>query len=279
MVDFFSDLSQFAFLRYALITGLLASVACGVVGSFVTVRRIGSLAGAIAHSTLGGLGAAMYLNRNHGIPITPLQGAMAAALLAALIIGLMSIYGKQREDTVLNAVWAIGMALGIFFISRTRGYASDLMSYLFGNILMVRRVDMALIGVLDTVIVGTSLLFYNTLQALTFDEEFTRLRGVPTAFFYLLLLVLTALTIVLLVQIVGIVLVIALLTLPAATANLFSVRLWQMMLWAVVLCMLYTSAGLYLSYGPNLPAGPTIILCAGAAYLLVTATAALRRKG
>jgi len=118
MIEFVQDLLQFPFLQYALLTGILASVACGVVGSFITVRRITYIAGAIAHTTFGGMGAAIYLQRRLGLAfITPLHGAVFAALLAALIIGMVTLYGKQREDTVLSAVWAIGMAIGIFFIS------------------------------------------------------------------------------------------------------------------------------------------------------------------
>ena len=272
MVDFFTDLTRFTFLQYALVAGLLGSVACGIVGSYITSRRIVSIAGAIAHSTLGGMGAAVFVRRTWGIEaLSPLHGAAAAALMAAVVIGLLTVYGKQREDTVLSAVWAVGMAVGILFISRTQGYATDLMSYLFGNILMVRKVDLWVIGGLDIVVVCVGLLFYNKLQALCFDEEYARLRGVHTGFFFLLLLCLAALTIVVLIRVVGIVMAIALLALPAATAGHLTRRLWQMMVLAVVLCSVYTTGGLALSYTPDLPAGATIIVLAGTTYLLVIA--------
>jgi zinc transport system permease protein len=279
VVDFFTDLTRFTFLKYALVAGVLGSVACGIVGTYITSRRIVSIAGAIAHSTLGGMGAAVFVRRTWGIEaLTPLHGAAVAALMAAVVIGLLTIYGKQREDTVLSAVWAIGMAVGILFISRTQGYATDLMSYLFGNILMVRKVDLWVIGGLDVVVVCVGLLFYNKLQALCFDEEYARLRGVHTGFFFLLLLCLAALTIVVLIQVVGIVMVIALLALPAATAGHLTRRLWQMMALAVVLCSVYTTGGLALSYAPDLPAGATIIVLAGTTYLLVIAGRYLARR-
>jgi zinc transport system permease protein len=279
MSDFFSDLATYPFLRYAVIGGLLASISCGVVGSYVSVRRIASIAGAIAHSTLGGLGAALYLRREHGMTaVTPLAGATAAAIIAALIIGALTVYGKQREDTVLSAVWALGMALGVFFISQTRGYTQDLMSYLFGNILMIRQADLWLIAILDIITVGLGAAFYGKLQAICFDEEFARVRGINTVLYYFLLLVITALTIVILVQIVGIVMVIALLTLPAATASRFSRSLWQMMIGAAVLSMAFTAGGIALSYGPDLPAGPTIILLAGGCYLGSLLLGALRKN-
>jgi zinc transport system permease protein len=279
MSSFLTDLLHYPFLQYALLAGVLVSVACGIVGSYVTVRRNVSIAGAIAHSTLGGMGAALYLQREHGWTfLSPLHGATVAALLAAVIIAWLTLYGRQREDTVLGAVWAIGMAVGILFISKTSGYSQDLMSYLFGNILMVRREDLWLIALLDVVVVTVSLLYYNKFQAICFDAEFAKLRGVRTGVYHTLLICLTALTVVLLVQVVGMVMVIALLSLPAATAARFSKRLWQMMIWATLLSMLCTVGGLWVSYKPDLPAGATIILLAGALYVAVLSVAAVRRK-
>ncbi len=277
--SFFQDLLAFPFLRNAAIAGILSSVACGVVGSYVTVRRIGYIAGAIAHSVLAGMGAARYLRVVAGWSfLTPVHGATVAAVIAALIVGVVSLRGRERVDTVLGAIWAIGMAVGILFIQATPGYSQELMSYLFGNILLVSARDLVAIAALDVVIVIVGLLFYHKLLAIAFDEEFARLRGVRTDRIYLLLLVLTALTIVTLAQVVGILMVIALLTLPAATASGLTRRLWQMVLVAVVLSVVYTTGGLALSYGPNLPAGATIILLAGGAYLLAIAAQALARR-
>ncbi len=277
--SFFSDLLAFPFLRYAAAAGVLSSVACGVVGSYVTVKRIGYIAGAIAHSVLAGMGAARYLRVVAGWSfLTPVHGATVAAVVAALIVGAVSLRGRERVDTVLGAIWAIGMAVGILFIQATPGYSQELMSYLFGNILLVSPRDLAAIAVLDLVVVAVALLFYNNLLAIAFDEEFARLRGIRTDRTYLLLLVLTALTIVTLAQVVGILMVIALLTLPAATASGLTRRLWQMVLLSIVLSILYTTGGLALSYGPNLPAGATIILFAGGIYLLVITVQALVRR-
>ena len=279
MTDFLRDLLAFPFLQYALATGLLASIASGVVGSFITVRRIGYIAGAIAHTVLGGMGVARYLQRVLGWEfVTPLVGAVVSALLSAIIIGAVTLYGREREDTVLSAVWSIGMAVGIFFISRTPGYNDDLMSYLFGNILMVRKADLALIVGLDAVVVLVSFLFYYKLEAVCFDEEFARLRGVQVELFYILLLCLTALTIVILLQVVGIVMVIALLALPAAAATYLTRRLWHTMIVASALSGALMTVGLALSYKPNLPAGATIIILCGAVYLAVVAGRALWRR-
>jgi zinc transport system permease protein len=279
VAGFLTDLPHHQFLQNALWASLLASVACGIIGSFVVVRRITYIAGGIAHCVLGGMGAALYLNKIHGLTwLNPLHGAVVAALLAAWIIGAVTLRSRERADTVIGAVWAIGMAVGILFISMTPGYTEDLMSYLFGNILFVSTTDLWLLLVLDAVVVVLVILFYNQLVAVCFDEEFARLRGVKVEFHYLLLLTLTALTVVLLSTVVGIIMVIALLTLPAATAGRFTRNLWQMIIAAMVLSALFCTAGLWISYEPNLPAGAVVIVIAGLVYLLAALGQVLVRR-
>jgi len=274
MSEFFGAVGQFAFLQYALATGIMASIACGVIGSYVVTRRISYVAGAISHFVLGGMGLARYLNVVPGWRfLNPLQGAVISALAAAVIIGMGSMRAKEREDTVIGALWAVGMAVGIIFIARTPGYNQDLMSYLFGNILMVSPADIYLIAALDGLVLIVGLAFYNQLLAVCFDEEFARLRGINVELFYLLLLCLTALTVVILVNVVGIILVIALITLPAAVAGHFTNTLWKMMIVAAGLSALFTVVGLAVSYSPNLPAGAMIIVVAGITYLAVTLSA------
>ena len=262
MQQFIQALGQHPFLQTALLAGVLASLGCGVIGTFVVVKRIAFMAGGIAHSVLGGMGAALYFG------FDPLLGALAAAVLAALLIGLVRLAWHAQEDTLIGALWAIGMAIGILFIAKTPGYSTDLMSFLFGNILLVPRRALWVMAGLDLLLVLTVLLFYRQLLAVTFDEEFARLRGVPVTFFYLLLLCLVAVTVVLLIQVVGLILVIALLTLPAAIAGHYVHSLGKMMVVATLLGGVFTSAGLALSFGPDLPAGPTIILLAGSVYLV-----------
>ena len=279
MLDFLQALCDpdIAFLRYALTAGMLAGIAFGIIGSYVVVKRISYLAGAIAHCVLGGIGASIYLQQVHGMAwADPMLGALLAALAAALIIGLVSIYAHEREDTVISALWVLGMAAGILLIAKTPGY-TDPMSYLFGNILMITSADVWVVLMLDGVIVTLSILFYNRLQALCFDEEFARLRGINTRLLYLLLLSLTALTIVLLVRIVGIIMVVALLSLPAAIAGKFCDRLWQMMLVATALSMGCIASGLWISYSFDLPSGATIVLLTGSLYLACFVFKTLRR--
>lgn len=270
-MNFFLALQQHEFLQNALFGGVLASFACGLIGTYVVVKRISFLAGGIAHTVLGGMGIAYYFQQSTFI------GALVAALLAALLIGWVKLTWKQNEDTLIGALWAIGMATGIVFISQAPGYNVDLMSYLFGNILMVPRQELYWMALLDVVIALTVIIFYKQFQAVTFDEEFARLRGVPVTFFYLLLLCMVALTVVLLIQVVGLILVIALLTLPAAIAMQYVGRLPHIMLLSILLGMLFTSGGLGLAYDPDLPAGATIILLAGVVYALSTLLLTLRQ--
>jgi zinc transport system permease protein len=269
--QFLTDVPQYAFLQYALLTGILASVACGIIGTYVVVRRISYIADGIAHAVLGGMGAALYLHKvYHWQGVVPIHGALVSAIIAAFVIGLVSLWAKQREDTVISALWAVGMAVGIVFITRTPGYNEDLMGYLFGNILMVSSEDLWMLVGLDAIILTLGLLFYNQFLAVCFDQEFARLRGLKVEAFYLLLLSLAALTVVVLATVVGIVMVIALLTLPVGIAALFSTSMWRMMLISTILCAIFTTSGLVVSYGPDYPAGATTIIIAGAAYLGAT---------
>jgi zinc transport system permease protein len=279
MLEFVTALNnpQIPFLRYAFLAGLIASVAFGVIGSYVVAKRITYIAGAISHCVLGGIGAGLYAQSRGITWLDPIVGALITALLAALVIGLVSIHASEREDTVIGALWSIGMAVGLLFIASTPGYI-DPMSYLFGNILLVSQKDLWLIGGLDLVVVGVGWFLYNNFLAVCFDEEYARIRGLNTSAYYLTLLCLTALTIVLLVRVVGIVMVVALLTLPAAIAGHFARGLWQMMVLAALLCMVFVSGGLAASYSLNLPAGPVIIIFAGAVYLCVAVAGRLRSR-
>ncbi|MGD9388302.1 MAG: metal ABC transporter permease [Gammaproteobacteria bacterium] len=261
-MDFFPALLEHEFLQRALAGGLLAVIGCGIVGSYVVVQRISLLAGAIAHAVLGGMGIAWYFGAE------PIIGALVAAIIAALIIGWVKLRFAEREDTAISAIWALGMAIGILFIARTPGYSVDLMGYLFGNLLMMSSSDLRLILALDVVILGLVAVFYRQFLAVCFDAEFARVRGLQVERYYLLLLVLVALTVVMLIQVVGLILVIALMTLPAAIAGRFLNSLAGMMVLSVLLGMAFTAGGLTLSYAPDLPSGPVIILLAGLSYLV-----------
>jgi zinc transport system permease protein len=263
---------QYEFMRHALIAGLLAAVACGIVGVYVVVKRVVSLSGSIAHASFGGIGLGYFLG------ISPILGATFFALASALTMGLVIRRTRLPEDTVIGILWAIGMALGIIFIGLTPGYAPDLMSYLFGNILTVPFSDILLMLLLDVIIIAIVITLYKEFLLLSFDEEFGTVVGMPVERLYLLLLGIIALTVVVLIRVVGMILVIALLTFPAAMARQFTHSMKKMMVLATVFGMAFTFGGLWLSFALNLASGATIILLSGLALLCSFALTGLRKK-
>jgi len=270
MTDIFSIFTEYGFIQNALLAGILSSIACGITGTFVVVKKISYIGGGIAHAVMGGLGIAYFWG------INPLFGALAFALISALLIGLVKLKLKQNEDTVISALWAIGMAIGIIFAYLTPGYNVDLLSFLFGNILMVSGESLWLLIVLDLIIFLLVLIFYKQFIYVCFDEEYAALRGINVDFIYLMLLAMVALTVVILVQTVGLILVIALLTLPSAIALMFSNSIWKIMLMSILLIIIFIFAGFTLSFSANLPSGASIILIAGICYLFAFGINGLR---
>ncbi len=262
MIEQLLDLWQFQFMRHALITGLLVSVACGVIGTFVVVKRIVFLAGGISHTAYGGVGLGYYFGFN------PIIGAMIFSLLAAFGIAAVRHHMSQREDTLIGIMWAMGMAIGIFLIDKTPGYAPNLMSYLFGNILTVPTSDLIMITIMDLLILAFTFLMFKELKALTFDEEHATISGLPVVFLNILLFCLIALTVVVLIRAVGIILVISLLTIPAAIVVQFNQTLERTMLYSVILSAVFTTAGLITSAVFNVTSGATIIILASIGYLI-----------
>jgi len=270
MSEFLDALQSVPLLRHALLAGLLSSFAFGVVGTFVVIRRIGYIAAAIAHSILGGIGAAIYFGRTFDLEwLTPMVGALVSAIAAALVIGCVSLREREREDTIIGSIWAIGMASGLLFMHFAPGPGANLESFIFGNILLTSERDVAATAVLSFSVIVLTVLFYPKLVAICFDEEFCRLRGVHAGAYFLLLLCLLAVSIVLLVRLTGIILAIALIVLPAATASKVAHRLWTIMVVAVVLSLLYTGSGLFVSFVGEMPTGPVIVLIAAAGYGVV----------
>lgn len=256
------------FLYMAIFAGLAASVTSGIMGSFVVVKRIVFISGSISHSVLGGMGLALWLNRTYGIEwLTPMQGAIYAALLSALLIGWIHLRYREREDTAIAALWSTGMSLGVIFIALTPGYNVELINYLFGNILWVSPRDIHMLLGLDLVVLISIALLRHRLVAICFDETQAYMQKVPVKFFYLLLLCLVALSVVLLIQVVGSILVIAMLAIPAAIAGSFTHRFGVMLWLSVLFGCLFTMAGTTASYQLNWPPGATIALVAALFYL------------
>jgi zinc transport system permease protein len=261
---------EFEFFRNAVIAGMISSVVCGIIGSYVVVKRLVSMSGGLAHAAFGGIGLGYFLG------IDPVAGAVGFTTGIALLIGVIREKLSQQVETLVGAVWAAGMALGILFIALAPGYAPDLFGFLFGNILLIPTRDLIVMGLLALVICGVVGLWFNQLMAVTFDEEYARVMNLPVTALILLLFLLIALTVVVLIRVVGIILVIALLTLPAAVAREFTQSIRAMMVVSIIFAAACSLGGLFLSYALDVPSGATIILLAAAGYGLALIRVRLR---
>lgn len=245
---------SFDFIQHALLAGILVSFAAGIIGSLIVVNRMVFLAGGIAHTSYGGIGLAVYF----GFPI--FFGASLFAVGSALLIAALTLKKRHRMDTFIGLIWAVGMAIGVILVDLTPGYNVDLMSYLFGSILAVSSEDLWFMGVLLGIILTVVTVWYRDILAVSYDSEYASLRGVNVAFFYTLILILSALTVVIAIKIVGLILVIAMLTIPVYIAEKLSRSLFSMMFLSGLIATLFTLVGLWLSYTYNLTSGASIIM-------------------
>ncbi|PLX68002.1 MAG: hypothetical protein C0603_07780 [Denitrovibrio sp.] len=256
------DILSYGFMQNAIIASILASVACGIIGSLVVVNRIVFISGGIAHTAYGGIGLAFFLG------ISPLLGAGVFAVVAALIMAYITKNDKHRSDTVIGAMWAFGMAIGIILIDLTPGYNVDLMSYLFGSILSVPMADLIYMGVLDGVIVLYILKWYRQIHAVSFDADFATSMGVKSDLIYASMLVMSALAVVLLIRVVGLILIISMLTIPPYIAERRSNSLKGMMIYSTIFSLIFSLVGLFMSYTFNLTSGASIISVSAVCFFL-----------
>ncbi len=253
---------EFEFMRNALLAGLFASLICGIIGTFIVVNRLVFLTGGIAHATYGGIGIALFF----GIPY--ILGTLGFALIAAMIMTAVLLKAKSRADTFIGVIWAVGMATGIILLDLTSGYNVNIMSYLFGSILAVSTSDIWWMAGLSIITITAAIFFYRDLLAISYDDEFARLRGVPVNLIYFLFIGLIAVSIVMIVRVVGLILVIALFTIPPYIAEKYSGSLSMMMVMATLLAVLFNISGLWLAYTYNLTSGATIILVAATGFFI-----------
>jgi len=262
MIEAIFGALQYDFMRNALIAGLLVSITCGIIGTYVVVKRIVFISGGIAHAAYGGIGMSYFFGWN------PVLGAIIFSLASAFGMGFVQRKTKERADSIIGVMWAIGMAIGIIFLDLTPGYKADLMSYLFGSILAVPTTDLWVMLIMNLVILLLVFLFYKELLGITFDEQYALVLNVPVHWLYLLLMAMIGFSVVMLMRVVGLIMVIALLTIPASIGAMFLRDIKKIMLVASLLGMVFTTLGLFSSYFLNLTSGATIILIAGLAYII-----------
>ncbi|WP_235934439.1 metal ABC transporter permease [Sunxiuqinia indica] len=247
------ELFSYDFFMHAFWASLFAAISCGIVGTYIVSRRIVFVSGGITHASFGGIGIGYFLGWN------PLVGAAIFAVLSGLGIQLFTQKAKVREDSSIAIWWSLGMAIGIIFIYLTPGYAPNLMSYLFGSVLTVSVTELWLMGTLSLVLTLFFILFYRLILYVAFDEEFAKTTGLPVNLINYLLISLIAITIVLNIRVVGIILILSLLTLPQATANLFTRDFKRMMPLSVLFAFIGSFVGLLFSFYVDIPSGASII--------------------
>jgi zinc transport system permease protein len=253
-VPSFLDALSYEFMQNALLAGILAAILCGIIGPFVVVKRLAFISDGISHAAFGGMGVCFFLG------VDPLLGAVPVALLVALVLGLVSRETIRSMDALIGVLWAAGMAVGIVFVYKSPGYAPNLMTYLFGNILLATRQDLAVTLALAACVLAAFVLFFKGIVAVAFDEVFARVQGVPVRLLFCLLLAMIALSVIILIQVVGIILVVALLTIPPVISLMLWKDLWSVLAGSVLVGIGITLGGLFLSFSYDLPSGPAIIL-------------------
>lgn len=281
MVDW-SVVFHMPLIQNMFLVAAIACLLCGVVGTFVVVKRMVFATGGIAHISFGGVGLAYYLMSVFAVSwFTPMIGAILFAVVSALIMSIPSISKKIREDSVIGVLWSVGMALGVIFMSlvdRSVVMPRSFESILFGDILLVGIGEIKVIAVLTIISLALIILLFRDLQALTFDETHARLSGINVTALNMFLYILIALTCVVAMNVVGIVMVIALVAIPAAMANMFSDGLKKMIITSVILSEIMTFFGLILAIGLNLPPGAIVSVVMGAMFILAIAVKILYNK-
>ncbi|MCC8088567.1 MAG: metal ABC transporter permease [Rikenellaceae bacterium] len=272
MLDFFNEIFQYKFLSNAVISCILSGIACGLVGSYIVCRRLVFLTGGITHSSFGGIGIAYYLGQN------PIAGALVFAVLSSIGMEAITSKWKVRDDSAVGIIWSVGMAVGIIFVTMTPGYAPNLMSFLFGNILTVTKTDLLAMAALDVLVITTAILLYRPIVNIAYDRDYAVTQNLPVNFIGYLMMILISLTIVLSIRLVGIVLLISLLTMPAVIVNSVTKSFKKIALYSVFVSIFGTLSGLYLSYLTDFPSGASTIVVLTVILIVVKSTIFLIKK-
>lgn len=266
------NLLQYTFFQHALLGSLLASIACGIIGTYIVTRRLVFISGGITHASFGGIGLGLYAG------ISPILSAAVFSVLSAFGVEWLSKRKDMREDSAIAMFWTLGMALGIMFSFLSPGFAPDLSAYLFGNILTITQTDLLMLGILAILLILFFTLFIHPIIYVAFDREFARSQGIPVVVLEYILMMFIALTIVSCLRMVGIVLAISLLTIPQMTANLFTNKFKRIIWLSIAIGYLSCLGGLLISYRLNVPSGASIIFFSILIYIACKIGKSLFRK-
>lgn len=266
---------KYSFLQHAALGAILASIACGIIGTIIVEKRLLMMSGGIAHTAFGGIGLGYFLG------IEPILGALAFSTASSLGITAIKRNSNVNSDVLVGMFWPLGMAMGIIFIAFTPGYPPDMTSYLFGDILTISKLDLIYMLILDIFIVTIVAAFYNLMQAYLFDEEFSTALGLNTVFMEYLVFLLIAITVVVMIRVVGIILILALLCVPPTISRLISYNLPKLMVWSIFMGIIFSLTGLWVSYELSVSSGASIVILSVLSYgciLLIKALATKIRK-
>lgn len=253
---------KYIFLQHAIISSILASIICGIIGTIIVEKRLVMMSGGIAHTAFGGVGMGYFLG------VEPIIGALFFSIAASFGIVEIKKRSTVNTDTIIGMFWSLGMALGIIFISLTPGYPPDMSSYLFGNILTVTKIDLYMMIILDLIVIFSLIAFYNNIKAYLFDEEFSKLVGINVSLIEYMIFIFIAFSVVVLIRVVGIILIIALLTVPPAISKIFTGNLRNIMGLSILFGIAFSLLGLVVSYNLHIASGASIIILAVSSYVI-----------
>jgi len=254
---------MFELIFYPMLGGILLSIAIGIIGSLIVINKATSITGSIAHGSFGGVGIGIFLGVNILLSTT------IFSIFLAIILAIISLNMKKREDSLIAIIWALGMSIGIIFLNLTPGYHADSLSYLFGNILLLQKEDIYLMFGVDILLIASIVILYNRFLAMSYDIEFLALREINTKFLYTYFLILTALSIVMSVRAIGIILILALFTIPPLIAEKFSKKFYHMMILSSIFALFFITSGLFISYYFDLSPTPIIVIISSIMLLIL----------
>ncbi len=246
------EIFEYSFVTNAVLLMLLMSVVAGIVGSYIVVRRMVFVAGGITHSSFGGIGIAYYVG------MSPIVGALVFAILTALGIEMLGQKGKVREDSAIAMLWSLGMSIGVIFMFLTPGYTSNLMGFMFGDVLAVSHGDIIAMAVMAILISVATYVFYRPIMYVAFSPSFAKLMSWNVRLITMVMSIVVAVSIVLAIKAVGIILVLSLFTIPQTIANIYVKSLGKMMVVSVIIAILASSIGLSVAFAFDLPVGAVI---------------------
>ena len=257
----FLEIFNYAFMRNALIVGILSSICCGIIGTYIVNKKMVFISSSISHASYGGIGIGVYLIYFFKLPLNdPLIFGLIFSILSGVLILILKDFFGVNGDLGIGIMMSFGMAIGIIFSFMTPGYQADMSTYLFGNILLSNSMNIILLLILDIITIIFFVIFYKAIVYSSFDENFYKLYGVPVKFVNYFMIIIISSAIIINIKTIGIILIISILTIPQATAAIIARKYSVIIYLSILFSFLGILFGLLFSYIFNIPSGPAIIV-------------------